>query len=290
MHRVLTITSWTRRLNRWTPLDAFSMELVSFDMQKMINADIQRQEYQQGTLFGTEVRAYLRQKWNDCCAYCDRNGEEVEHLTPRSRGGTNRISNLVWSCRKCNTAKGTLTPEEFLVKKPAVLKNIQAQQQAALHDSAAVNATKDRLLEKLQTFGSPVETGSGAQTSFNRSNQGYDKAHWIDAACVGDTGERVTVPHLRPLLIRCMGRGTRQMCGTDRFVFPVRHRTRQKVFFGFQTGDMVRATVTTEKKAGVYTGRVRVRATGSFKLPQVDGLHHRFFKALHKGDGYGYTV
>ena len=251
-----------------------------------MNADIQRQEYQPGTLFGTEVRAYLRQKWNDCCAYCDRNGEEVEHLTPRSRGGTNRISNLVWSCRKCNTAKGTLTPEEFLVKKPAVLKNIQAQQQAALHDSAAVNATKDRLLEKLQTFGSPVETGSGAQTSFNRSNQGYDKAHWIDAACVGDTGERATVPHL----IRCMGRGTRQMCGTDRFGFPVRHRTRQKVFFGFQTGDMVRATVTTGKKAGVYTGRVSVRATGSFKLPQVDGLHHRFFKALHKGDGYGYTV
>ena len=37
MHRVLTITSWTRRLNRWTLLDAFSMELVSFDMQKMIN-------------------------------------------------------------------------------------------------------------------------------------------------------------------------------------------------------------------------------------------------------------
>lgn len=290
MHRVLTIVSWAKRLDRFTMLDSFSMELVSFDAQKLMNPDIGSEEYQKGTLFGTEIRAYLRQKWEDKCAYCGKKGEEVEHLVPRSRGGSNRISNLVLSCRKCNEKKGSLTLEEFLAKKPAVLRRIQEQQQVSLHDTAAVNATKYRLLDELKTFSYPVETGSGAQTSFNRTGQDYDKAHWIDAACVGASGEQVRVGPLKPLRITCMGRGTRQMCGTDRYGFPIRHRTRQKVFFGFQTGDIVRAEVTTGKKVGTYTGRVSVRATGSFKLPQVDGIHHRFFKTLHKGDGYGYSI
>lgn len=289
MHRVLTVKSWVRRLDRWTPLDSLSMELVSFDMQKMMNPDIQREEYQKGTLFGLEVKAYLRQKWDDNCAYCGQKGEEVEHLVPRSRGGTNRISNLVWSCRKCNEKKGDLTLEQFLVKKPAALRKIQEQQTTSLHDATAVNATKYRLLDELKTFGYPVETGSGAQTSFNRQQRGYDKAHWIDAACVGDSGTSVAVGSLRPLLIKCMGRGSRQACGTDKYGFPVRHRTRQKVFFGFRTGDIVRAVVTAGKKAGTYIGRVSVRATGSFKLPQADGIHQRFCSALHKGDGYGYS-
>ena len=97
MHRVLTVISWAKRLDRWTPLDSFSMELVSFDTQKMMNPDIQRQDYQRGTLFGTEVRAYLMHKWEGKCAYCGKQekGLEVEHLVPRSRGGSNRVSNLV---------------------------------------------------------------------------------------------------------------------------------------------------------------------------------------------------
>ncbi|WP_245808597.1 HNH endonuclease [Deinococcus hopiensis] len=262
------------------------MELVSFDTQKMMNPDMEQGEDQKGTRFGTEVRAYLRQKWEDKCAYCGKKGEEVERLAPRSRGGSNRVTNLVWSCRKCNEAKGNLTLEEFLAKKPAVLRRIQQQQQTSLVDSAAVNATKYRLLDELKRFGYPVEMGSGAQTSSNRHQQGYEKAHWVDAACVGPSGEQVRVAPLKPLKVTRRGRGNRQMCGTNKYGFPIRHRSCQKVFFGFQTGNRVWAVVTSGKKAGTYSGRVSVRATGSFKLPQVDGLYHRFFSTLRKGDGY----
>lgn len=290
VHRVLTITSWAKRLNRWTPLDSFSMELVSFDTQKMMNLEISGQDYQRGTLWATEIRAYLMHKWAGRCAYCGQEGKlEVEHVTPRSRGGSNSVNNLVVACRPCNEKKGKQSLTEFLAKKPAQLKRVQDELGKSYADTAAVNATKYRLLDELKTFGYPVETGSGAQTSFNRQEQGYDKAHWIDAACVGGSGEQVKVKPLRRLKINCLGRGNRQMCGTDKYGFPIRHRTRQKVFFGFQTGDICRAVVTTGKKAGEYTGRVSVRATGSFKLPQVDGIHHRFFSTLHKGDGYGYS-
>lgn len=290
MHRVLTIISWAGRFDRWTPLDSFSIELVSFDTQKMMNPDIQREEYQKGTLFGTEVRAYLLHKWNGQCAYCGKEGKlDVEHVQPRSRGGSNSVNNLVVACRVCNEKKGSKSLTEFLAKKPAQLKRVQEELGKSYADTTAVNATKYRLLNELKTFGYPVETGSGAQTSFNRQEQGFEKTHWIDAACVGDSGVAVRIKPLKPLKITCMGRGHRQMCGTDKYGFPIRHRTRQKVFFGFQTGDIVQAVVTTGKKVGTYTGRVSVRATGNFKLAQVDGIHYRFFSTLHKGDGYGYS-
>jgi len=47
------------------------------------------------------------------CAYC---GAEKpftkDHIIPRSRGGTDDASNLVWCCVSCNSKKGTRTPGE----------------------------------------------------------------------------------------------------------------------------------------------------------------------------------
>lgn len=53
------------------------------------------------------------------CFYCDRmlsrNKKTRDHLTPKSRNGSNRPQNLVDCCRECNTLKGCLTLEEFRV-------------------------------------------------------------------------------------------------------------------------------------------------------------------------------
>jgi hypothetical protein len=46
-------------LRKLSPIQAISQELVRFDMQLMVNPDIQGQEYQQGTLAGYETREYL---------------------------------------------------------------------------------------------------------------------------------------------------------------------------------------------------------------------------------------
>lgn len=49
------------------------------------------------------------------CSYClQKGGElEVDHIIPLSKGGTNALSNLTTSCRKCNRQKRDKTPEEF---------------------------------------------------------------------------------------------------------------------------------------------------------------------------------
>ena len=52
------------------------------------------------------------------CAYCGTplalDDWVLEHRTPLSRGGTNRLGNLCLSCRDCNAAKGVRTVEEWL--------------------------------------------------------------------------------------------------------------------------------------------------------------------------------
>ncbi|MEB3828486.1 HNH endonuclease, partial [Phormidium sp. CCY1219] len=64
-------------------------------------------EYQQGELFGYEVREYLLEKWGRKCAYCAENTPlEVEHIHPQSKGGSDRVSNLTLACHPCNQSKG----------------------------------------------------------------------------------------------------------------------------------------------------------------------------------------
>ena len=43
---------------------------------------------------------------------------EKDHVVPKSKEGTNRISNLVVCCRKCNESKDNLSIDEFLKNNP----------------------------------------------------------------------------------------------------------------------------------------------------------------------------
>src|SRR6266436_2728539 len=57
----------------------------------------------------------LLEKWHRRCAYCQQSSRklQVEHLIPKSRGGSDRLSNLVLACETCNQHKGDRTAKEF---------------------------------------------------------------------------------------------------------------------------------------------------------------------------------
>mgnify|MGYP000262402876 CR=1 FL=1 len=293
--RVHNISTWGNRFRRLASVQAISMELVRFDLQQMQNPEIQGAEYQQGTLFGYELREYLLEKWGRKCAYCDKENVplQIEHIDPRSNGGSSRVSNLTLACEKCNQKKGSTPIRQFLANDPTRLERILANSNRPLRDVAAVNATRWDLFNTLRATGLPVETGSGGLTKYNRTTRSLPKAHWLDAACVGrSTPERLNVDGIMPLQIDATGYGNRQMCRTDKYGFPICYRQRTKTYFGFCTGDMCRVVVTTGKKLGTYVGKVMVRASGSFRLKTVngivDGLHHRFFTKVFSIDGYAY--
>lgn len=293
-HRIETTMTWVNRLRKYAPITGISQELVRFDLQQIENPEISGVQYQQGTLAGYEIREYLLEKWGRKCAYCGAENVplQVEHIQPRAKGGTNRISNLCMSCEPCNIKKGTQNIEMFLKKKPDVLKRILAQSKRPLKDAAAVNSTRWALFNRLKQTGLLVSVGSGGKTKFNRCRLQLPKHHYIDAACVGDVEELQLLTH-QPLLIKATGHGTRQMCGTNKFGFPIRHRSREQIHKGFQTGDIVKASVTSGKKIGNYIGRVLCRASGSFDIAtqkgRVAGISYKYCQHVHQKDGYNYA-
>jgi 5-methylcytosine-specific restriction endonuclease McrA len=289
--RVANVETWVGRLRRFAPIGAMSLEVVKFDTQALQNPEVAGVEYQQGELAGYEVREYLLEKWQRRCAYCGSENVplEVEHIVPKARGGSNRVSNLTLACRECNQAKNHRPVEAFLAGKPAILEQILAQAKAPLQEAAAVNAARWELFRRLKGTGLPLETGTGGRTKFNRTRLGLPKAHWMDAACVGaSTPETLRIEGVRPLTVRAVGRGQRRRCNPDRFGFPRGHAGRQSAFFGFQTGDMVRAVVPKGKHAGTHLGRVAVRSTGSFRVGPWDGISWKHCCLLHHRDGYDY--
>jgi Restriction endonuclease len=293
-HRVETTLTWVKKLIKLAPINKIVQELVRFDLQQLENPEISGFEYQQGTLFGYEFREYLLNKWDRKCAYCGVENVplQVEHIHPKTQGGTNRISNLCLACEKCNLKKGAQNIEQFLAKKPEVLKRILSQVKRPLKDATAVNSTRWALFNRLKETGLPVSTGSGGLTKFNRPRLNLPKTHWIDAACVGQITSLKLLTN-QPLLIKATGHGTRQMCRTDKFGFPSRYVPRLKFVKGFQTGDIVKAIVTSGKKIGTYIGRVAVRASGSFNISAselVSGISYKYCSIIHRKDGYSYAA
>ena len=208
--RINNMLTWVERLRHLAPVTAISHELVRFDTQLMEHPEITGTQYQQGELSGYEVREYLLEKFGRQCAYCGATGVplQVEHIVPKVRGGSNRVSNLTIACAECNQAKGSMTAAEF--GHPQV----EAQAQRPLKDAAAINASRWALYHRLQALGLSVEVGTGGRTKWNRTQQGLPKTHWIDAACVGATTPvQIRAAGVVPLLIAAMGRECRGRCG-----------------------------------------------------------------------------
>jgi 5-methylcytosine-specific restriction endonuclease McrA len=287
--RIANVVTWVDRLRQLSPIAAISLELVKFDTALMQNPEISGIEYQQGTLVGYETREYLLEKWQRRCAYCNATGVklQIEHITPKARGGSNRVSNLTLACEPCNTAKGTKTAAEFGHAE------VQAQARLPLQDVAAVNATRWVLYGRLQAIGLPVEVGTGGRTKWNRTQREMPKTHWVDAACVGaSTPSVLQVAGVIPLRITATGRQRRQMCLVDDSGFPRSKAKASRWVRGFQTGDIVRARVPTGERAGQYTGRVAIKANGFFTIKTtrraVPDVAHRYCQILQRADGYQY--
>jgi hypothetical protein len=80
------------------------------------------------------------------------------------------------------------------------------------------------------------------------------------------------------------------MCSTDKYGFPIRHRTRRKRFMGFQTGDIVMADIPQGKFAGHHVGRLSaVRQRPSFRLNGFD-VNPKYLKRIHQADGFEYRT
>jgi len=307
------IESWTKKIKKLCNITAIAVETVRFDTQLMDNPNIEGVEYQQGTLLGYELREYLLYKYGHECQYCKGESEDsvlnMEHMISKANGGSNRVSNLTLSCRTCNEDKGPLNLSNWLdilktqsktkLNKERI-KNIEVILKKGLpksfKDAAKVNSSRKATYRVLSNYTSDLEVSSGGRTKFNRTTSNLPKTHYFDALCVGkNTSDSFTFPKaLKVLNIKAIGRGSRSRTNLNKYGFPRSYLPRQKYFFGFQTGDLVKAEIPNGKYQGVYYGSVACRSKGSFDIKTTDGkrisTNYKYFSLIQRLDGYNYGV
>jgi len=307
--RIENIVNLVIKFGKYFPVTQIAGEFNKFDTHKMHNPEVNGIEYQRGTLYGVEVREYLLQKYQYTCVYCQKcafqNNKstglklEIDHVVPRSKGGSDQVNNLVLACHSCNQNKGNQSLQEFLKRKPSVLKRIQESlgKPLNLQDAAQMNTMRKELYQVLKKrTGLPVKTYTASQTKFNRVQQKHHKDHWIDAACVGESGNQVNIQHISHIIVwKAVGRGNRQMCLMDRYGFP---RTKAKTVKryitsmgqGFQTGDIVRLKQPSGKYQGTHIGTVSIRARGQLDITTQNGRkitsHWKNFRIISRLNGY----
>ena len=308
MHRVTTTETWMKRICRYAPVSTITIEKVKFDPQKLENPDIQGIEYQQGTLAGYTVREALLEHWGRKCAYCGVENVplQIEHIKPKSQGGSNRFSNLTLACQCCNQAKGSKPIEEFLTSQPEILKKIEQHRKKSLADAAAVNSTRNKIFAVAKQTGLVVQAGSGALAKFVRTQSNLSKAHWIDAAANSIDQQPIKLLTHQPLIVTCKGHGNRQAVRCNSSGFPAisvkKDRDGNKIitvvkpkqqYTHATAGDIVNVTLAQDRKhikKGVYTARVKTPTLTGVEV-KINGyrISTKLFDFVHRNDGYDYS-
>lgn len=289
--RVQQTLSVVHKLQQRLPLTALSFENAKFDAQKMQNVETSGIEYEQGALSGYEVREYLLEKWSRKCAYCGASDKplQVEHIVPKSREGSDKVSNLTIACDKCNQLKGDRTAKEFGHLE------VYVKARASLKEAPMSNATRKKILNKLNELGLPIETGTAGGTKYQRVSHKLPKEHYYDALCTGtSTPPKLEIPQAYVNVWTAKGRGSRQVCQTDKYGFPRQFRSRTKVHNNLMTGDLIRVNPRKGKNAGSsYKGKGVIRADGSLYIVS-DGQRinstYRHVQLLQRGDGWDYGI
>jgi len=240
------------------PVQQIKVEVASFDTQKMQHPEIAGMQYQQGELQGYQVREYLLQKWQRKCIYCHKSGIplQVEHLTPKARGGTDRVSNLALACEPCNRRKGNQAAAEFGYPE------IHAQARVPLRDAAHVSSVKTALVSALrEQFGvERIVITYGYETKYQRIQVlDLPKSHTNDAVAIACEMGEVVKPRSPVYQMHCIPRGNYQLFNGKRG----EHRVwAPKKLHGWKLYELVEA-----KAVRGYIGGRRVK--GAFVVKDI---------------------
>ena len=260
-------------------------------------------EYQKGTLFEAEVWEYLLEKFGRKCYYCGAKDIplEKEHILPKAKGRTNRVSNLTVSCKPCNQKKGNKHLDEIQGDLGKRVQSALCAAKKPLKDAQAVNTIRWKIVEILKATGLPVVCATTADTKYNRKRAGFPKEHYCDAACVNCIPSKPD--HLSVLAIHAVGYGHRQDLGNYQtkqtapgFKSPY---TRIEHAAGFQKLDTVEMRKKNGKSIGCINSfdktpdgkpqKLRVKTDWTDGDGRVGGNTTQL-RRIQRSDGYAYQI
>ena len=290
--RADNVINFIQKYKKFININKVMIERVSFDTAQMSSeTELHGVDYQQGSLYQKKLRDFIFFRSNGKCSYCGKQAQEIDHIVPRSKGGTNSVNNLTATCRACNEKKSNLSLKEF---GKLVGKNFSKIEPKKLpKDAAIVQSARNYMVKEITKLVPDTTTHDAWLTKYNRDELGLPKEHYYDALSVGEISPKFNFFTDKVLQISAKGRGSRQMCSMDRFGFPRTSAKASKLVKGFQTGDIVKAVVPSGLKQGEYLGRVVVRSNGSFSIKTscclIQGIGYKYCSLVQRNDGYSYN-
>ena len=289
--RADNVINFVKKYKRLININKVMIENVSFDTAQMSSDNyLIGTDYQQGPLYDTNLRDFIFSKTKGRCSYCGAKAEEIDHIIPKSKGGSNSTFNLTPACRSCNEKKLNLSLKEFgrLMNKDYS----QLEPKKLPKDATIVQSARNYMVKEITKLAPDTTTHDARITKYNRDQLGLPKQHYYDALSVGEIPTKFNFLTDKILVISAKGRGSRQMCSMDKFGFPRTSAKSSKSVKGFQTGDIVKAVVPFGSKQGEYLGKVAVRSSGSFdiqtKTQVIQGVGYKYCHIVQRSDGYSY--
>ena len=165
------------------PVSKITVEIGSFDIQKIKNPDIEGVGYQQGDQLGFwNVREFVLSRNGHKCQYCKGMSKDpilnVHHLQSRKTGG-DAPNNLITLCETCHKA---LHRGEIQLKQ---------KRGKSFKDAAFMSIMKNTLISRLKEKypESLIQITYGYITKSNRIKHNIKKSHHDDAFCIAGNFE-----------------------------------------------------------------------------------------------------
>lgn len=94
-------------INTIAPVAHLAIEVAKFDIQKIMNPNIEGVEYQQGNLYGyTNIKSFIMAREQCWCQLCGKSvlgcKVNLHHIIPRLKGGTDKPNNLALLHEECH--------------------------------------------------------------------------------------------------------------------------------------------------------------------------------------------
>lgn len=168
---------WIDRFCDLLPNPILHIEVGKFDIQKMMNPDIENEEYQNGQCAGYyDVRYFVFARDNYTCQVCKKQNKilNTHHLLYKSRGGSDRADNLITVCTDCHSSENH---KEGGILYDWMIKHKRVKQ---YKEATFMNIVRKRTFQKYP--GAIITYGS--ETSPYRKELGLNKTHYNDAVAI----------------------------------------------------------------------------------------------------------
>ncbi len=166
------------RLKAILPISEIIVEIAKFDIQKIINPEIEGVGYQQGDLYGYQnIRSYLMAREHGLCQLCKKDFKgkpsHIHHCKQRNETGSNRVENLAILHKECHKK---LHKEGLKLNAPKQYK-----------DSTFMSIINKRFWQDMPE----LKVTYGYITFTNRNNLQLEKSHYNDAFVISNGNNQI---------------------------------------------------------------------------------------------------